>query len=335
MEGIIKAWGRILAGYQPNLSIEITRECPLTCPGCYAYGIDHLGGDVKLRELQDFKGQQLVDAMFALLEKHKPLHVSIVGGEPLVRYRELSEILPRMADMGIYTQLVTSAVRPIPIEWAGLRRLQIVVSIDGLQPEHDERRKPATYERILKHIEGHDIRVHCTVTRQQVRREGYLEEFAKILVCQPGGVANLGQPLHAAGRRGVDRAADQGGPPESGFGPSRDSGEIPETARTRSTPRCLCAASGLTGRLHLRKDNGVRIGEFREANHALPIWRQPRLRELRVPCICGTCGGGPPQAAWRHSGRHALRRVVRNWKPGEGSAGKLRDKVKRPSMSHR
>jgi MoaA/NifB/PqqE/SkfB family radical SAM enzyme len=179
MEGIIRAWGKILAGYQPNLSIEITRECPLTCPGCYAYGGDHLGGDVTLRELQDFKGQQLVDAMFALLDKYKPLHVSIVGGEPLVRYRELGEILPRMADMGIYTQLVTSAVRPIPIEWASLRRLQLVVSIDGLQPEHDERRKPATYERILKHIEGHDIRVHCTVTRQQVRREGYLEEFAK------------------------------------------------------------------------------------------------------------------------------------------------------------
>jgi len=185
MEGIIKAWGRILTGYQPNLSIEITRECPLTCPGCYAYGSDHLGGEVRLRELQDFKGQELVDAMFALLEKHKPLHVSIVGGEPLVRYRELSEILPRMAEMGIYTQLVTSAVRPIPSEWAGLPRLQLVVSIDGLQPEHDERRKPATYDRILKHIEGHDIRVHCTVTRQQVRREGYLEEFTKFWSSNP------------------------------------------------------------------------------------------------------------------------------------------------------
>jgi MoaA/NifB/PqqE/SkfB family radical SAM enzyme len=188
MEGIIRAWGRILAGYQPNLSIEITRECPLTCPGCYAYGGDHLGGGVTLRELQDFKGQQLVDAMFALLEKYKPLHVSIVGGEPLVRYRELSEILPRMADMGIYTQVVTSAVRPIPIEWAGLRRLQMVVSIDGLQPEHDARRKPATYDRILKHIEGHEIRVHCTVTRQQVRRDGYIEEFTKFWSANPAVV---------------------------------------------------------------------------------------------------------------------------------------------------
>jgi MoaA/NifB/PqqE/SkfB family radical SAM enzyme len=179
MEGIIKAWGKILAGDQPNLSIEITRECPLTCPGCYAYGDDHLGGDIRLRELQDFKGQELIDAMFALLDRVRPLHVSIVGGEPLVRYRELSEILPRMAERGIYTQVVTSAVRQIPLEWAGLRRLQIVVSIDGLQPEHDERRKPATYDRILKHIEGHDITVHCTVTRQQVRRDGYLEEFVK------------------------------------------------------------------------------------------------------------------------------------------------------------
>jgi|SRR5438552_3666875 len=179
MEGLLRAWGKILTGYQPNLSIEITRECPLTCPGCYAYGSDHLGGDVTLRELQDYKGQELVDAMFALLDKYRPLHVSIVGGEPLVRFRELNTILPRMADRGIYTQLVTSAVRPIPFEWAGLRRLQIVVSIDGLQPEHDERRKPATYDRILKHIEGHSISVHCTVTRQQVRREGYLEEFVK------------------------------------------------------------------------------------------------------------------------------------------------------------
>jgi hypothetical protein len=54
-----------------------------------------------------------------------------------------------------------------------------VVSIDGLQPEHDVRRTPATYDRILKHIVGHQITVHCTVTRQLVRRDGYLEEFVR------------------------------------------------------------------------------------------------------------------------------------------------------------
>jgi len=57
MRGIISAWGRILTGYVPALSIEITRECPLRCPGCYAYGDDHLGGDITLRQVRDFKGQ--------------------------------------------------------------------------------------------------------------------------------------------------------------------------------------------------------------------------------------------------------------------------------------
>jgi MoaA/NifB/PqqE/SkfB family radical SAM enzyme len=179
MEGIISAWGRILSGYTPALSIEITRECPLRCPGCYAYGDDHLGGELTLREVRDFKGQELIDGIIALVDTHRPLHVSIVGGEPLVRFRELNTILPILSGRGIHVQLVTSAVREIPKEWHGLHRLSIVVSIDGLQPEHDVRRAPATYDRILKHIEGHSITVHCTVTRQQVNQPGYIEEFLK------------------------------------------------------------------------------------------------------------------------------------------------------------
>ena len=176
---IVQAWGRILSGYRPNLSIEITKECPLRCPGCYAYGDEHLGGEVTLRGLSDYKGDELVTRFMAMIDEHKPLHVSIVGGEPLVRYRELSTILPMLSDRGIHTQVVTSAVRPIPGEWAQIKRLQVVVSIDGLAPEHDARRTPATYDRILKHIAGHQITVHCTVTRQQVRREGYIEEFLR------------------------------------------------------------------------------------------------------------------------------------------------------------
>jgi organic radical activating enzyme len=179
MDWVLTAWGRILAGYQPALSIEITRECPLRCPGCYAYGDDHLGGDVTLREVRDFKGQALIDGVIDLVDRHRPLHVSIVGGEPLVRYKELNAILPLLAQRRIHTQLVTSAVREIPKEWASIPDLTISVSIDGLQPEHDVRRTPATYERILKHIVGHNIVVHCTVTRQQVRRPGYLEEFLR------------------------------------------------------------------------------------------------------------------------------------------------------------
>jgi MoaA/NifB/PqqE/SkfB family radical SAM enzyme len=185
MEGIITAWGKILRGYRPSLSIEITRECPLRCPGCYAYGDDHLGGDVTLRQVTDYKGQELIDRVLAIVDEEKPLHVSIVGGEPLVRFRELNVILPKLSERGVYTQLVTSAVRPIPSEWAAIPRLQICVSIDGLRPEHDLRRAPATYDRILKHIAGQHITVHCTFTRQQARRDGYLEEFIKFWSAEP------------------------------------------------------------------------------------------------------------------------------------------------------
>jgi sulfatase maturation enzyme AslB (radical SAM superfamily) len=183
-QAVVRAWGRILSGYRPNLSIEITRECPLRCPGCYAYGDAHLGGGVVLRDLVDFKGQALIDGMLRVVGEHRPVHLSIVGGEPLVRFRELDVLLPQLTAMGVHTQVVTSAVRPIPPAWADMPRLQVVVSIDGLQPEHDRRRAPATYERILAHIAGQHVTVHCTLTRQQAR-PGYVEAFTTFWAANP------------------------------------------------------------------------------------------------------------------------------------------------------
>ena len=174
------AWKLILAGRIPSLSIEITRECPLKCPGCYAFGDDHLGGLLRPRQVQDYRGQDLVDGVLRLVDEYRPIHLSLVGGEPLVRFRELSALLPVLEARGIHTQIVTSAVRPIPLEWCEVRKLSIVVSIDGLQPEHDARRTPATYERILRNIEGHRITVHCTITQQMTEREGYLREFVEL-----------------------------------------------------------------------------------------------------------------------------------------------------------
>jgi organic radical activating enzyme len=182
---IFRAWGRILSGSHPTLSIEITRECPLRCPGCYAYEPRHLGDLGPLRSLADFRGQELIDSVLALVREHRPIYVSIVGGEPLVRLRELDCLLPRLSGMGVTVQLVTSAVRPIPQGWKQIRGLWVVVSIDGLQPDHDRRRAPATYDRILKHIEGQWITVHCTVTRQMARRAGSFEQFVAFWSSRP------------------------------------------------------------------------------------------------------------------------------------------------------
>src|SRR5580658_162906 len=182
---ILSVWGRVLRGQTPFLSIEITKECPLRCPGCYAYTPDHLGAQTTLRQLSDYRGPDLVAAVTALVRRVRPVHVSIVGGEPLVRYRELCEILPLLDRMGIEVQLVTSAVRPIPEEWNSIRSLHVVVSIDGLAPEHDLRRAPATYDRILKHIARQCITVHCTVTRQMLERPGYIADFSRFWSDRP------------------------------------------------------------------------------------------------------------------------------------------------------
>jgi organic radical activating enzyme len=185
MHYALTAWGKILAGRAPSLSIEITRECPLRCPGCYAYGPHHLGEQIALRDSADYRGQALIDSVLGLIEQRKPAAVAIVGGEPLVRHRELGVILPRLAEMGIHTRVVTSAVRPIPHEWAGIPNLDIAVSVDGLQAEHDERRHPATYDRIIEHITGHQVTIHYTINRLAVCWEDYLGRFLDFWSAQP------------------------------------------------------------------------------------------------------------------------------------------------------
>jgi hypothetical protein len=85
-----------------------------------------------LRQLSDFRGQELVNATVAVVRRLRPVHVSILDR------------------MGVEVQLVTSGVRPIPVEWSSIPSLHLVVSIDGLASEHDRRRTPATYDRILK-----------------------------------------------------------------------------------------------------------------------------------------------------------------------------------------
>ena len=182
---VLRAWAGILVGRSPSLSIEITKECPLRCPGCYAFDAAHLGGESQLRDLSDFRGDDLVTRVLAVIDRLKPLHVSLVGGDPLVRYRELNALLPQIESRGVHTQVVTSAFREIPPEWKSIKRLNVVVSIDGLQPEHDARRKPATYDRILKNIHDARITVHCTITSQIAGRAGYLDEFLRFWTSQP------------------------------------------------------------------------------------------------------------------------------------------------------
>jgi MoaA/NifB/PqqE/SkfB family radical SAM enzyme len=182
---LITAGGRMLRGFSPLLSIEITRECPLRCPGCYAYEPNHLGGAIMLRQVNDLRGDALVDGVLGLIRRHRPVQVSFVGGEPLIRHRELSRILPVVSEWGVFSLVVTSAVMPFPREWNAIPRARVAVSIDGLQPEHDARRKPATYERILNNLEGRQADISWVITNQMLECPGYLDAYLEFWTRKP------------------------------------------------------------------------------------------------------------------------------------------------------
>ncbi|HTB96231.1 MAG TPA: radical SAM protein [Terracidiphilus sp.] len=179
IQNVLESWGKVLSGHTPILSIELTRECPLHCPGCYAYGDNHLGGEVTLRELSDKRGDDLVEGVLGLVNRHKPLQVTLVGGEPMVRHRELSRIVPELCASGIHTMVVTSGIIPIPMEWMTLPNFTVAVSIDGLPEHHNVRRAPATYEKILANLAGRKVNVHWTITAPMLDRTSYLEEYVR------------------------------------------------------------------------------------------------------------------------------------------------------------
>src|SRR6185437_798083 len=106
---IVRAWGALMLGRKPALSIEITKECPLRCPGCYAFSDGHVGDGVSLKQLHDLRGEELIEGVMGLVRRLRPLHVSLVGGDPLVRYRELEVLVPKLLAEGVFLQVVTSA----------------------------------------------------------------------------------------------------------------------------------------------------------------------------------------------------------------------------------
>ena len=133
--------------------------------------------DVTLTQLSDSRGETLVQGILRLVDQHDPMQLSLVGGEPMMRHRELSKLLPILSARGIYTMVVTSGVIPIPAEWTSLPRVTVAISVDGLPEHHDERRKPATYERILRNIAGRRVYIHWTAVRAHVQDLSYAERY--------------------------------------------------------------------------------------------------------------------------------------------------------------
>jgi len=109
-------------------------------------------------------------------------------------------LIPLLLSRGIHVQVVTSAFRtmgPDLGESTAPARSRIH---RWLQPEHDVRRAPATYDRILKNIVEQRITVHCTVTGQMMKRQDTWPNSWSSDAA-PGDREGLVQPVHSSGWR--------------------------------------------------------------------------------------------------------------------------------------
>jgi hypothetical protein len=80
---------------------------------------------------------------------------------------------------------------PIPSEWHKLGHIRLAVSVDGLQPDHDARRAPATYDRILENISGRRVDISWVITRPQMERPDYLSEYLAFWTARPAARSRL------------------------------------------------------------------------------------------------------------------------------------------------
>ena len=180
---ILPVWFRILRGYKPFLSVKVTREGHLHYLDYSACDAVQPNNKKALGQISEPRGNRLVEGVLDLIQRNHSQHLSIAGGEPLLRRQEMSVLLPRLNAMGIEVQFITSAALPIPLSWCQLSNLHLVVTMDGLSPEHQSRRSPDEYKNILNNIAGHRVILHCVVLRSMLAHPDFLKEFAAFWSC--------------------------------------------------------------------------------------------------------------------------------------------------------
>ena len=156
--------------------LEITHKCNLKCRHCYLPR--WLAEELTLEELLDL-AHQLVEAGV--------LHVSVGGGEPLLRFAELVELVKTLASNGVDVVVATNGTlfgeeEARELKRAGLRTIQF--SLDGVGGVHDAIRGVAgCFEKVVEAVKlaksmGFKVLVKTVVQRSNVNQ---LPDLYKLL----------------------------------------------------------------------------------------------------------------------------------------------------------
>jgi uncharacterized protein len=138
-----------------NLYLHVTFRCQLECTHCYARA------DAYGRQQKDMP----VDSVISLAREAKNVkfrQVIITGGEPLV-HSQRDVMLDKFSEMRSDMRPVNIVLRTnlaMPLNEDDLYRIasafdQVVISVDGNEKTHDERRGKGSYAKVLRNLEAY------------------------------------------------------------------------------------------------------------------------------------------------------------------------------------
>ena len=165
----------------PPLAVlaELTHRCPLQCPYC--------SNPLALEGVDDELGTEewcrVVDETAAL----GAYQIHFSGGEPTVR-KDLPTLVRRAADLGLYTNLITSGIlldelKIATLMEAGLEHVQLSLQdtsakpadrIAGMQAAHE---KKLTVASLIRDA-GLSLTINCVFHRQNLERLGAMIDLA-------------------------------------------------------------------------------------------------------------------------------------------------------------
>ena len=186
-------------------------------------------------------------------------------------YRELELLLPQIESYVYHPDCHQRLGHPGVL--TNFRKLNVVISVDGLQPEHDSRRKPATYERILKNIEGARVTIHCTITSQMMGRPGYLDEFLSFWTTHNRQESVVQHNSPARRHRSGD--PDAFATDFHHCGSAAIAAEVSQSGNARVSPAGVRASTQQPGRMHLCENYRDDFRRPQDDNHSLPVRRRP------------------------------------------------------------
>ena len=142
-------------GLLNNLYLHVTFRCQLECTHCYARA------DAHGHEQRDMPVRH-IEALIREAKEAGFRQVVLTGGEPLIHKRR-DELLTMLTDLRPWTRPMNLVLRTnlaMPLDEDTLTRIaaavdQVVVSVDGNEQTHDERRGKGTYSAVVRNIEAY------------------------------------------------------------------------------------------------------------------------------------------------------------------------------------